>query len=45
MDEVVETVLTEEIDDAREERVRSDIIDSGLDPEEAVLVEGRREDA
>jgi len=42
-DEVVETVLTEDIEDAREERVRSEIMDSGLERGEAVLMDGRRE--
>ena len=42
-DEVVETVLTEEMEEAREERVRSEIMDSGLEREETVLMDGRRE--
>lgn len=44
MDEAVETVETEEMDDAREERELSDIIDSGLEPCEVELTtDGRRE--
>lgn len=39
----VETVDTEEMEEARDDRDRSDIIDSGLDPDDAVLTDGRRE--
>ena len=39
MEAVVET---EEMEEAREERERSVIMDSGLEPEEAVETEGRR---
>jgi hypothetical protein len=42
-EEVVETVLTEEIDEARDDRVRSETMDSGLEPDETVLIEGRRD--
>lgn len=43
-DEVEETVDMEEIDDAREDRDRSDIIDSGLEREDATLApEGLRD--
>ena len=44
IDEVVETVVIDEMDDAGEERVLSESMDSGLEPEDAVLVDGRRED-
>ncbi len=44
-DEVVETVEIEEMDEAREDRERSEIIDSGLERLDAVLVmDGLRED-
>lgn len=43
-DEVEETVDMEEIDDAREDRDRSEIIDSGLEREDATLApEGLRD--
>ena len=43
-DEVDETVEIEEIDEAREDRDRSEIIDSGLEREDATLaIDGRRE--
>jgi len=42
IEEVVETVDTEEIDEARDDRDRSEIMDSGLEPDDAVLIEGRR---
>ena len=44
VDEVDETVDREEMDDAREDPDRSDIIDSGLEREDAMLAtDGRRE--
>ena len=42
-DDVVETVETDDIEDAREDRDRSEMSDSGLEPEEVVLTDGRRE--
>ena len=43
-DEVEETVETEEMEDALEDRERSEIIDSGLERVEATLaIDGRRE--
>lgn len=39
----METVDTDEIEEARDERVRSETIDSGLEPEDAALIEGLRE--
>lgn len=42
-EEVVETVEIDETDEARDERDLSDIMDSGLEPEEAVLIDGRRD--
>ena len=43
-DEVEDTVDIEEMDDARDDRDRSDIIDSGLEREDARLAtDGRRE--
>jgi hypothetical protein len=42
-DEVVETVEMDEIEDALDERERSEIIDSGLEPDDAVLIDGRRD--
>jgi hypothetical protein len=41
-DAVVETVQTEEMEEAREERIRSEIIDSGLERDDAVSADGRR---
>lgn len=41
----VETVDIEEMEEARDERDESEIMDSGLDPEDVALVtEGRRDD-
>lgn len=37
------TVDIEEMDEALDERVRSETIDSGLEPEDAVLIDGRRD--
>ena len=43
-DEVVDTVEIDEIEDARDDRDRSEIMDSGLEREDAALAtDGRRE--
>lgn len=39
----MDTVVTEEIDEAREERVLSETIESGLEGEDVVPVDGRRD--
>lgn len=41
-DEVVETVLMEDLDEAHDERVQSEIMDSGLEREESASMDGGR---